>query len=76
MREFIGFNIAMFGAKIWEKNGYYIDKENNVVQENYNELTLLGKIGYNLFIIDDTNPHESIRSIPRSSRNLIRLLNS
>ena len=51
MKEFIGFNIAMFGAKIWEKNGYYIDKENNVVQENYNELTWLGKIGYNLFII-------------------------
>ena len=49
MKEFIGFNIAMFGAKIWEKNGYYIDKENNVIQENYNELTLLGKIGYKLF---------------------------
>ena len=51
MKEFIGFNIAMIGAKIWEKNGYYIDKENNVVQENYNELPLLGKIGYKLFEI-------------------------
>ena len=41
----------MIGAKIWEKNGYYIDKENNVAHENYNELPLLGKIGYKLFEI-------------------------
>ena len=44
MKEFIGFNIAMFGAKIWERNGYYIDKENNIVKKKYNKLTLVRKI--------------------------------
>lgn len=43
--------ILMFlGAKLWENHGFWIDKEHKVVQENYNELPLLGKIGYNLIV--------------------------
>ena len=38
----------MIGANLWEKHGYYIDKENMVVQENYDELPLLGKVRYNI----------------------------
>ena len=40
--------LAYTGARLWENHGYWIDKERNVVQMNYNELPLLGKIGFNL----------------------------
>ena len=40
--------LANVGAKLWENHGYWIDKERNIVQMNYNELPLLGKIGFNL----------------------------
>lgn len=42
--------LTRFGARLWEKHGYWIDKEHNIVQMNYDKLPLLGKIGYNLMI--------------------------
>ena len=42
--------LALLGANLWENHGYWIDKEHNVVQMNYYELPLLGKIGYQLLI--------------------------
>lgn len=40
--------LTRFGARLWEKHGYWIDKEHDIVQMNYDKLPLLGKIGYNL----------------------------
>ncbi len=40
--------LALLGARLWENHGYWIDKEHNIVQMNYDKLPLLGKIGYNL----------------------------
>ena len=40
--------LASVGAKLWENHGYWIDKEHDIVQMNYNKLPLLGKIGFNL----------------------------
>ena len=42
--------LALLGANLWENHGYWIDKEHGVVQMNYYELPLLGKIGYQLLI--------------------------
>ncbi len=42
--------LALLGARLWENHGYWIDKEHNIVQMNYSELPLLGKIGYNLMV--------------------------
>lgn len=42
--------LALLGARLWENHGYWIDKEHNIVQMNYNKLPLLGKIGYNLMV--------------------------
>lgn len=46
MMEFL----ARFGARLWENHGYWIDKERDIVQMDYNRLPLLGKIGFNLMI--------------------------
>lgn len=40
--------LTRFGARLWEKHGYWINKEHDIVQMNYDKLPLLGKIGYNL----------------------------
>ena len=40
--------LASIGAKLWENHGYWIDKEHDIVQMNYNELPLLGKSVFNL----------------------------
>ena len=40
--------IAYLGGHLWENNGFWIDKENKIVQDDYFKLPLLGKIGYNL----------------------------
>lgn len=42
--------LARLGARLWENNGYWIDKEHNIVQTNYKGLSLFGKIGYNLMV--------------------------
>lgn len=42
--------LALLGARLWENHGYWIDKEHNIVQMNYSELPLLGKIGYSLMV--------------------------
>ena len=42
--------LAFLGAILWENHGYWIDKEHDIFQMNYNELPLLGKIGYNLMV--------------------------
>lgn len=42
--------LTRFGARLWEKHGYWIDKEHDIVQMNYDKLPLLGKIGYNLMV--------------------------
>ena len=51
MKKKFWFRIASLGGHLWEKNGFWIDKENKVCQEDYSKLSLLGKIGYNLMII-------------------------
>ena len=40
--------VATLGASLWEKHGFWIDKEKDIAQMNYNELPLLGKVGYKL----------------------------
>lgn len=42
--------LAILGARLWENHGYWIDKEHDIVQMDYNKLPLLGKIGYNLMV--------------------------
>lgn len=42
--------LAILGARLWENHGYWIDKEYDIVQMDYNKLPLLGKIGYNLMV--------------------------
>ena len=42
--------LAILGARLWENHGYWIDKEHDIVQMDYNKLPLLGKIGYNLIV--------------------------
>lgn len=42
--------LARLGARLWTNHGYWIDKEHDIVQMNYDELPLLGKIGYNLMV--------------------------
>lgn len=43
MKKRIGFVIAYIGAILWEKGGYWNERN------KYEELTILGKLGYNLF---------------------------
>lgn len=43
MKKRIGFVIAHIGAMLWEKGGYWNESE------KYEELTIFGKLGYNLF---------------------------
>lgn len=40
--------LGTLGASLWEKHGFWIDKEKGIAQMNYNELPLLGKVGYKL----------------------------
>ena len=40
--------IAFLGGHLWENNGFWIDKENKIFQDDYFKLPLLGKIGYEL----------------------------
>ena len=42
--------LLFLGARLWENHGYWIDKDHDIVQMNYNELPLLGKIGYNMMV--------------------------
>ena len=49
MKKKFWFCIARLGGHLWEKNGFWIDKENKVCKEDYSKLSLLGKIGYKLF---------------------------
>lgn len=42
--------LALLGARLWENHGYWIDKEHGIVQMNYDNLPLLGKIGYNIMV--------------------------
>lgn len=42
--------LTLLGANLWENHGFWIDKEHDIVQMNYYELPLLGKIGYNLLM--------------------------
>lgn len=61
MRKFL----ARLGARLWENHGFWIDKENNIVQMNYDKLPLLGKIGYNLMMFGlkhDKNFVQGIKS--------------
>ncbi len=47
VKKFWGI-LATLGASLWEKHGFWIDKEKGIAQMNYNELALLGKVGYKL----------------------------
>lgn len=51
MKKKFWLRIAYLGGYLWENNGFWIDKENEIAQEDYSKLPLLGKIGYNLMII-------------------------
>ena len=51
MKKKFWFRIARLGGHLWEKNGFWIAKENKICQEDYFKLPLLGKIGYNLMMI-------------------------
>lgn len=42
------FALAGIGAHLWEKHGFWIDKENGIAQNNYDQLPLLGKVGFRL----------------------------
>lgn len=42
--------LIFLGLRLWKNHGYWIDKENNIVQTNYKDLPLLGKIGVNLML--------------------------
>lgn len=42
--------LATLEARLWENHGFWIDKEHEIVQTDYDELPLLGKIGYNMMI--------------------------
>ena len=44
MKKIFGFIIARLGACLWEKGGFW--NESN----RYEDLTVFGKLGYNLFI--------------------------
>lgn len=48
MNKKFWMRIAYLGGHLLEKNGFWIDKENEIVQDDYLKLPLLGKIGYNL----------------------------
>ena len=48
MNKKFWMRIALLGGHLWENNGFWIDKENKIVQDDYFKLPLLGKIGYNL----------------------------
>ena len=41
MKKKFWFRIARLGGHLWEKNGFWIDKENKVCQEDYSKLSLL-----------------------------------
>ena len=44
MKKRIGFAISRIGSRLWEKGGYWIEGH------EYEDLTVLGKLGYKLFI--------------------------
>lgn len=48
MNKKFWMRIVYLGGHLWAKNGFWIDKENEIVQDDYFKLPLLGKIGYNL----------------------------
>lgn len=48
MNKKFWMRITYLGGHLLENNGFWIDKENGIVQEDYSKLPLLGKIGYNL----------------------------
>ena len=41
IKKIIGFSIAIIGAKLWEKNGYY-------TTDSYEDLNVLGKFGFRM----------------------------
>lgn len=43
MRKFIGITVSTIGGKLWEKGGFWN------ADERYENLTVLGKLGYHLF---------------------------
>lgn len=47
----IGYLIAKIGSHIWETNGFWIDKEHNVGQDDYTKLPILGKFGYKITML-------------------------
>lgn len=46
----IGKIIGKLGATLWETNGFWIDRENDIVQEDYSKLPLMGKVGYQIMV--------------------------
>lgn len=42
--------LIFLGLRLWKNHGYWIDKEHNIAQTDYNKMPLLGKIGVNLMI--------------------------
>ena len=44
----IWYALAILGASLWEKHGFWIDKERGIAQMNYGQLPLLGKVGFKL----------------------------
>jgi hypothetical protein len=42
MKKFIGRGIAFIGAVLWQNGGWTGD-------EHYEDLTIMGKLGYNMF---------------------------
>ena len=61
--------LAFLGARLWENHGYWINKECNIVQMDYNELPLLGKIGFNLMIFGLKNDENFIRQMESFNKN-------
>ena len=43
MRKRIGWTIAEYGARLWEKGGFWTGRD-------YEDLNIVGKIGYHLMI--------------------------
>lgn len=43
--------VSFLGAYLWERHGFWLDRENKIVQKDYSKLPLLGKIGYRLMYV-------------------------
>ena len=44
MKKFIGRCVASIGARLWKKGGFWN------AGEHYENLTVIGKLGYNMFL--------------------------